>query len=158
MNVIEGDLLDQLPAIICHQVNCQGVMGSGVAKAIRDRWPAVYDMFRTEVGPPETRLGKANYVGGGLLDDNPRLWVVNVYAQLDYGRPGQPRRRYTNYGAIAAGFTRVRHLRASFGVPVYIPYLLGCDRGGGDWSIVEEIIDVVCPGVTAVARPGTIRR
>lgn len=36
-------LLDLPPEIvICHQVNCQGVMGAGLAKQIRIRWPEVY--------------------------------------------------------------------------------------------------------------------
>ena len=32
--------------IICHQVNCKGVMGAGLAKQIRDKWPDVYDRYR----------------------------------------------------------------------------------------------------------------
>lgn len=45
MNIkfIEGNLLDSTTDIICHQVNCQGKMSSGVAKAIREKYPKVYD-------------------------------------------------------------------------------------------------------------------
>ena len=37
-----GNLLESGCDIICHQVNCQKVMGSGIAKQIREKWPIVY--------------------------------------------------------------------------------------------------------------------
>ena len=36
--LINGDLLNANTDFICHQVNCQGKMNSGVAKAIRNKW------------------------------------------------------------------------------------------------------------------------
>ena len=36
-----GSLLEADADIICHQVNCQGAMGAGVAKQIADKWPNV---------------------------------------------------------------------------------------------------------------------
>ena len=36
----KGDLLEAGESIV-HQVNCQNVMGSGVAKAIYTKWPEV---------------------------------------------------------------------------------------------------------------------
>ena len=41
----EGNVFDSDADIICHQVNCQGVMGSGVAKEVRERFPNVYEEF-----------------------------------------------------------------------------------------------------------------
>ena len=38
----KGNLLNSNCDIIVHQVNCQKVMGSGIAKQIRDRWPEVF--------------------------------------------------------------------------------------------------------------------
>lgn len=43
-----GNILDSGAAVICHQVNCQGKMNSGVAKAIREKWPEVYTRYRTK--------------------------------------------------------------------------------------------------------------
>ena len=40
-----GDLLDAPVDYICHQVNCQGRMGSGIAKQIKERWPVVYEGY-----------------------------------------------------------------------------------------------------------------
>lgn len=35
IKIIQGDLLEAKENIIAHQVNCKGVMGSGVAKQIK---------------------------------------------------------------------------------------------------------------------------
>lgn len=43
--------------IICHQVNCKGVMGAGLAKQIRDKWPDVYDRYRL-IAPASLHLRK----------------------------------------------------------------------------------------------------
>lgn len=42
-----GDLLASDCNVICHQVNCKGVMNAGIAKAIRNKYPQVYDVFMT---------------------------------------------------------------------------------------------------------------
>ena len=42
---VKGNLLDSNCDYICHQVNCQGVMNSGVAKQIREKWPEVYESY-----------------------------------------------------------------------------------------------------------------
>ena len=42
IHYVKGNLLDSNCDYICHQVNCQGVMGSGIARQIRERWPEVY--------------------------------------------------------------------------------------------------------------------
>ena len=41
-----GNILDSGADYICHQVNCQGAMNSGVAKAIRTKWPEAYNEYR----------------------------------------------------------------------------------------------------------------
>lgn len=42
IEIIEHDLLMLDCDIICHQVNCQSVMGSGIAKQIKTKYPNVY--------------------------------------------------------------------------------------------------------------------
>ena len=41
--------------IICHQVNCKGVMGAGLAKQIRDKWPVVFDEYKTAIIDKDAR-------------------------------------------------------------------------------------------------------
>ncbi|ESQ88967.1 hypothetical protein ABAC460_14395 [Asticcacaulis sp. AC460] len=41
-----GDLLEAPERVICHGCNAQGVMGSGIAVPIRNRYPMVFKAYR----------------------------------------------------------------------------------------------------------------
>ena len=43
---VNADLLLAPERIIAHGCNAQGVMGSGVAKAIKEKWPGAYKEYR----------------------------------------------------------------------------------------------------------------
>ena len=45
IEIIEGNLFDTDAKFICHQVNCMGKMGSGVALQVRQRFPHVYEEY-----------------------------------------------------------------------------------------------------------------
>ena len=41
------DALDRKEVdVIGHVVNCQGVMGGGIAKSIKERYPSVYEEYK----------------------------------------------------------------------------------------------------------------
>ena len=44
VTVVKGNLLDATEIVIAHQVNCQKKMNSGVAKAIREKYPIVFSV------------------------------------------------------------------------------------------------------------------
>ena len=48
LELIEGNLLESHANFICHQVNCCGVMGSGVAWQIRNTWPILYEEYHNK--------------------------------------------------------------------------------------------------------------
>lgn len=143
MRVSVGNILDEVKTgVIIQQVNAQGVMGSGIAKAIRDKWPVVWDEYSEIYGPnPKAeesfaRLGKVN-----ITQVEPTVLVANVVGQQFYGRH-EPRHapRYTSYDALDRAFTELAGLLR--GVPVSLNFpLLGSDRGGGHWPVVKAIIE-----------------
>ena len=153
---VEGNLLGIKTGVICHQVNCQGVMGSGIALQIKTRWPDVFETysnhvrraqpqaFRTYVRPGRSVLGELDLV---RVEDG--LYVANIYGQDGYGQDG---RRYTNYGAVARSFAKLSTMLSGV-EEVYVPYNMGCDRGGGDWTIYSEIIEAFIPTAVAVKLP-----
>ena len=63
--IINGNLLDSNCDYICHQVNCQGKMNSGIAKSIREKWPVVYANYMAKYFNmlPELLLGDIQIVG-----------------------------------------------------------------------------------------------
>jgi len=146
---VKGSVLDATGFIV-HCVNCQGVMGSGVAKAIRERWPIVFDRYEKvsapylESGSNPLMLGKIQMVEVG----NTQV-VVNLFGQLNYGGGGGT--RYMSYDAFDTGFkTFASHfVGEKEKVAVNFP-LLGAVLAGGEWSIISSIIEHHLPDDTFV--------
>ena len=134
---IKGDLLAADVDVICHQVNCQGKMNSGIAKSIREKYPQVYHDYclicaTTE---PEKLLGQTQPV---FVNDD-KFIVVNMFSQLNYGYDG---RRYTSYDAMWSCLNRINAY-----IPedkkIGFPARIGCVRGGANWNIVKKMIEEV---------------
>lgn len=136
INYIKGNLLDSDCNFICHQVNCQGKMGSGVAKQIRDRWPEVYSNYARVAN--SKMLGKVQILY--IEDANiPRQCVVNMFSQENYGYNGA---RYTSYDAFWNCLNELKN-QIPKGATIAFPYKIGCGLGGANWEIIEKMIDVV---------------
>lgn len=141
----EGNVFDSDADIICHQVNCQGVMGSGVAKEVRERYPNVYAMYRDYCEKnkdyPGRMLGIAQMVP---VDKEGSQWIVNCFGQNSYGYDGK---QYTSVDALTEAFKGVAKFARIIRGKVAMPYKIGCCRGGADWDTVKKIIDVTFQGV-----------
>lgn len=130
MKIINEDLLKQ-KGIIVHQVNCRGVMGAGLAKRVREKFPAAYINYKSWCNKfGEKSLGSVQYT---FISED--VIVANLFGQNYYGRD----KRYTDYDALRSGFKDIACMSKTSGLPVYIPFNMGC-RLGGDWSVVEGII------------------
>lgn len=132
-----GDLLSVEQGIILHQVNCQGKMNSGVAKAIREKWPVVFEEYLDHCHSgvvAEDVLGTAQVIKVGT-----DLWVANLFGQLNYGYDG---RRYTSYDALDSGLAAVAAwmFENNFTSADAHHPLLGSDRGGACWGVVAALI------------------
>jgi O-acetyl-ADP-ribose deacetylase (regulator of RNase III) len=138
-NRCKGDILTVERGIIVHQVNAQGVMGGGVAKVLKDRYPQMYRDYIDMIGPAYTqRDGGRPYMGLCVWTQvAPDLWIASVVGQQFFGRD---KKRYTSYDALDEGFSKISAMAKPFGLDVHYP-LIGCGLGGGDWSIVSAIIN-----------------
>ena len=47
IEIYDCSVFDVFSNVIARQVNCQGVMGSRVAKQIRDKYPEVYTQYKS---------------------------------------------------------------------------------------------------------------
>lgn len=140
INHIYGDILRADTHLLLHQVNCQGVMGSGLAKQIKEKYPEVYNSYKLFCNTNSSKqlLGKTLPV---LTVPNPEqkaLAVVNLFAQEFYGRDGKC---YTDYDALETSLTEIKRYTAY--KKIAIPYKMGCGLGGGDWDKVYNIIKKV---------------
>lgn len=145
IKLLEGDLLDGDEKYILHQVNCIGVMGSGVAKAIRAKYPEVYWGYRGHLH--EVRdLSKPRVLGDCLGEiyvykAPDGKTIINGFGQVTFGTNGT---RHTNYEAVykylQATKNEILKEPDSKTMTLAIPYKLGSDRGGADWRIIYQMI------------------
>lgn len=137
MQEIKGNILSIPKGIICHQVNCKGVFGAGLAKQIKLNYPLAYREYITKHNGNQLVLGEPFYTK--ISDD---IIIYHLPAQLGFGRTGL----HTNYSALNECLVKVKKsLQDLPELPIYIPYKLGCGLGGGDWGIVESIIEETLP-------------
>lgn len=145
INEIKGDLLTA-KGIILHGVNCQGVMGSGVALAIKNKWPEVFRTYKDYVARFWQEGGDyASDLLGQVIDRRAdaedAVVVFNCFTQVQYGRDGK---KYASYDAIDLAMQRTAELATMWNLghtgTINFP-LIGCGLGGLHWPVVREIID-----------------
>lgn len=133
---IKGNLLDSDCDYICHQVNCQGAMNSGIAKQIRERFPEVYASYKELCMTMGARrlLGTIDIVG-----TNAEYEVVNIFGQYNYGYNGS---RYTSYDAFANALETLRDWIEPCKT-IGFPKNIGCGLGGGNWKVISALIEEI---------------
>lgn len=138
IKTIYGDLLTERPnSIIIHGCNCQGVMGSGVALAVKNKYFHAYEDYldTCDAHKPEELLGKLSIVA---LDDSIRPnYIINGFTQLNFGQG-----RQVNYDAIYEVFERTNWFmrQVQREQTLYFPKI-GAGLGGGNWRIISTIIE-----------------
>ena len=143
VRVVEGNLLDAKEDIIVHQVNCQGVMGGGVAKQIKEKWPKVFEHYIKTINEVKHRkLPLERLLGVVIWDYVPdTTWIASIYAQIDYNRNGE-KKIQTDYEALRKALAVIADEADWSDQSVAMPYLIGCGRGGGDWEGV--VYPMIC--------------
>lgn len=130
-----GNILDAEENYICHQVNCRGVMGAGLALQIKNKYPKVHADYIGRIqndlmGRP---LGEitATQVGEKQV-------IINMFAQDGHGRI----QRYTDYEAFYKCLEKIKKITKPTST-IAFPYYIGCGLGGGNWHIIETMIKEV---------------
>lgn len=132
---VKDDLLNAKEDFICHQVNCKGVMGAGVAKQISDKYPQVKYQYqeRCRLFKPDEKyelLGKVQTV-----KINDRQYVLNIFGQFNYGR--DKNHTYTSYPALMKAMKTIRLPGKTYAFPNHF----ACGLAGGNWDTVLAIIE-----------------
>lgn len=132
---IDGNLLDTDAELILHQVNCQGKMNSGVAKAIREKWPVVYEEY-IKLFSKDFFVVKLGICQPVSISDNQK--VINMFSQDNYGYDGK---MYTSYDAINTCLGKVKDYCVNNGYKrIALPYKMCCCRGGANWGVIMALL------------------
>ncbi len=150
IKIVKGDLLRAKEDMICHQVNCQGKMNSGIAKSIRDKHPFVYESYLNMIDQYQIDgIDKRHLLGkiwGVNVSGSSYSLVVNMFGQLKYGYDGK---QYTDTSALYTCFKSVRAVAEKYNLSVALPYMIGSYRGGADWKEVEGLLLTAFDGYEA---------
>lgn len=153
IHYLKGNLLKNHCQYLCHQVNCQGRMNSGIAKAIREKWPVVYDAYQdwqmsydTWAHSAATSEDRRNELLGIVMlgrvlqvPVSENQTVLNLAAQLNYGYDGK---RYTSYDAFWMCLGEIKQTIPK-GSSICFPDHIGCCRGGANWNVIKAMIEEV---------------
>ena len=156
---VNNDILKEPTNIVCHQVNCMGVMGAGLALQIKKQYPFVYNEYKNlcelykNTRLSSLLLGKAQVVD---LVHNISMYntmtefyydnsfsICNLFGQFGFGTD----KVQTDYNSLSDSIMNLCFLISDFSqskqlkvVTISVPYGMGCGLAGGDWKKVEPLI------------------
>lgn len=139
----QGDLLECTEDVIVHGCNAQGAMGSGVALAIRKRYPEAAKAYFNMKQQGGWKLG-----GWSQANTDDGKTIINAITQQFYGR--NPYVVYVDYGAVAHIFKKLNEWAVIYGVKSIAMPKIGAGLANGDWNIIEKIVEEECVNVQPV--------
>ncbi|MBK7395301.1 MAG: macro domain-containing protein [Myxococcales bacterium] len=134
-----GNLLTVDADALVNTVNCEGVMGKGLALQFKKAFPEVFASYARACKLGEVRPGKMHVV---QRQTSPRV-IINFPTKEQWRRPS--RLEYVQGGLLDLCRT-IQHLGIrSIAVPP-----LGCGNGGLAWSAVKSLIVEAFSGLPRV--------
>lgn len=140
MIIVNKCLTTHTEGLIAHGVNCCGVMGKGVALAIREAYPIVgkqyFAKFHTKIQPE--LLGTVQ-----LVQINDKLDCANCFTQVYYGktlRCYNDSPQQLDYGALDKCLDNIFGLAKAMNRPLGLPWI-GTNLAGGDMGVVRAFLE-----------------
>jgi O-acetyl-ADP-ribose deacetylase (regulator of RNase III) len=146
MEMMRGDILKVKRGIICHQVNCKGVMGAGLAKDLKERYPSAYEDYMSAYKRGELELGNAIF----SVIRNKDLYIAHICGQRDYGR--EKGKVYTSFLGVMESLRSVTKFSKRVNLPIYVPFKMGCGLAGGNWQSMMKVINQINPDCIIVMK------
>ena len=149
---VKADILDLVEAIpndtglnvFIHQCNCQVNMGSGIAKAIANHYPMVYDADKRTKSGDRSKMGNYSYA-----NVKPNVVIANAYSQFFYGKVEPVDKvtgRQTDYQALESALIKIRDdftRTPGRKVRFYIPLMIGAGNAKGNYNIIRPIVEEI---------------
>ncbi len=157
MELVTGDLLQMAEEgkfdVIVQGCNCFCTMGSGIARSIREKWPAVY------LADLDTDKGDYNKLGSysaytqwmGTSSVNTCV-IINAYTQYGFNKAGEEKDvfEYLSFALILQKLA-YRYPGKKFGFP-----MIGMGLGGGDTNRIMAMLDSFSATVEATGGSVTV--
>lgn len=126
-------------AVIVQNLNAQGAIGGGFSGAVTEKWPKVEEMYLDFIDNTnlKERLGAVIY--SWVVEKE--IVVASIIAQYK-GFKVAPNEILINYDELKKGFSDIIDIMSFIDKPytIHMPRI-GCGIAGGDWNIIEKIIE-----------------
>ena len=122
-----GDLLKTRAQTLVNTVNCQGVMGKGIALQFKKRFPRMFDDYVSRCKRGEVRLGEP------YAYEECGTHIINFPTKGHW-------KASSRIGDIRAGLNYLRNHLDEWNVHSIAIPPLGCGNGGLEWDDVRPLI------------------
>jgi O-acetyl-ADP-ribose deacetylase (regulator of RNase III) len=141
IELIDGNLLDFPNDIdfIAHSCNTQNVMGAGIARQIKDRYPMAYEADCNAMYEDEVGLGSYSFA---WTDATQTKGIYNMYTQDRIGGA-----RAVDYEGFYLTLQNVaNHIEWQMKhedeeKTLGLPWGISCGLAGGNWSVIFSMIN-----------------
>ena len=140
IRIKNGDILKAPVEAIVNPINTVGVMGAGLARQIRERYPDHYAAYREACRRGEVRIGRM-FVHDRGEGARPRI-IIGFPTKTDWRLPSK-----MEY--IQAGLEDLVRVVREHGIRSIAVPALGAGLGGLDWRVVRPVILRALSGVEA---------
>lgn len=132
------DLCDAKTDVVAHCANCFNTQKSGVAAALKKKYPQIEQIDSQTMKGDKNKLGTISFIQLNSLE-KPKFGA-NLYGQYYYGTE----RRQVNYEAIYRALEELKGEMSDRSLTsVAFPYNMCSALAGGDFRIIDVMIKVV---------------
>jgi O-acetyl-ADP-ribose deacetylase (regulator of RNase III) len=125
---IEGDIFDSPAQVIVNTVNTVGVMGKGIALSFKQRYPEMFEKYKTACEKHQLTIGKL------MLFYEPDHWLLLFPTKENWRNPSKL--EYLEKGLMKFVSTYAEKNIFSIAFPK-----LGCGNGELDWNTVRPLME-----------------
>jgi len=135
-----GDIFTSNCQALVNPVNCVGVMGKGLAKEFKSRYPENFDVYRLTCNQGKVKIGKMLVV---TPVEKGGTYIINFPTKLHW-------MRYSQIGYITMGLIDLVKVIGMFEIKSIAVPALGCGLGGLEWGNVRPLIEYKLGGLEGV--------
>ena len=140
VTIRRGDLFESEAQTLVNAVNTAGVMGKGIAREFKMRFPDMYREYKERCAAGEVKLGEPYLFTG---DPPSHRWILN------FPTKGHWRER-SRLSVIRDGLAYLRDHHLAWGITSLAVPALGCGAGGLAWDeaqpyLVEDLAALRIP-------------
>lgn len=129
---LHQDIFESKADALVNPVNCVGVMGGGLAKEFRLRYPRMNEAYQEACARGEVKVGKMWQWWQPPIISQGR-WIINFPTKDDWREPSK-------LAYIGNGLRDLTRVVSDLELKSIAVPALGCGLGGLDWATVAPMI------------------